>query len=200
MDPAVRRRGTCRVRSSTRAASGMRPLIGELTLNNFPDLPEDRRGAVPDGARPLAAHPGEHPEDAPRASWTCTRSTWSSRRCGSASDADGTWNLQGLLADPWPGPWLDKTPPILIENGTVELVYHEDSRDRRGRRGGRPARRPAARPGDRDDPPRRELRDRARSGACCTGSRARPRETPSIACGSAGRSTWTPGGSRWRAS
>ncbi len=41
--------------------------------------------------------------------------------------ADGTWNLQGLLADPWPGPWLDKTPPILIQNGTVELVYHEDA-------------------------------------------------------------------------
>ncbi len=41
--------------------------------------------------------------------------------------SDGTWNLQGLLADPWPGPWLDKTPPILIENGTVELVYHDDA-------------------------------------------------------------------------
>src|SRR5262245_16753157 len=34
---------------------------------------------------------------------------------------DGTWNLQGLLADPWPGPML-KTPPILIRNGTIELA------------------------------------------------------------------------------
>jgi hypothetical protein len=34
---------------------------------------------------------------------------------------DGTWNLQGLLASPWPGPPL-KTPPISIRNGTVELV------------------------------------------------------------------------------
>lgn len=34
---------------------------------------------------------------------------------------DGTWNLQGLLADPWPGPTL-KTPPILIQNGTLELA------------------------------------------------------------------------------
>jgi hypothetical protein len=34
---------------------------------------------------------------------------------------DGSWNLQGLLADPWPGPQM-KTPPILIQNGTVELV------------------------------------------------------------------------------
>jgi hypothetical protein len=33
---------------------------------------------------------------------------------------DGTWNLQGLLASPWPGPVL-KTPPIQILNGTVEL-------------------------------------------------------------------------------
>lgn len=35
--------------------------------------------------------------------------------------ADGTWNLQGLLASPWPGPVM-KTPPIQILNGTVELV------------------------------------------------------------------------------
>ena len=33
---------------------------------------------------------------------------------------DGTWNLQGLLADPWPGPVM-KTPPVQIQNGTVEL-------------------------------------------------------------------------------
>lgn len=41
--------------------------------------------------------------------------------------ADGTWNLQGLLADPWPSPWLDKTPPIVIENGTIELVCRDDA-------------------------------------------------------------------------
>lgn len=34
---------------------------------------------------------------------------------------DGTWNLQGLLASPWPGPVL-KTPPIQINNGTLELA------------------------------------------------------------------------------
>jgi hypothetical protein len=34
---------------------------------------------------------------------------------------DGTWNLQGLLANPWPGPALS-TPPVLIQNATVELV------------------------------------------------------------------------------
>ena len=36
--------------------------------------------------------------------------------------ADGSWNLQGLLADPWPGPPMDRTPPILIRRGTIELV------------------------------------------------------------------------------
>ena len=34
---------------------------------------------------------------------------------------DGTWNLQGLLADPWPGPMM-KTPPIRIQNGKIELI------------------------------------------------------------------------------
>jgi hypothetical protein len=35
---------------------------------------------------------------------------------------DGTWNLQGLLADPWPVPVMKNTPPIVIRNGTVELL------------------------------------------------------------------------------
>jgi hypothetical protein len=39
---------------------------------------------------------------------------------------DGTWNLQGFLADPWPGPWLDHTPPIIIEGGTLELIPDEE--------------------------------------------------------------------------
>ena len=38
---------------------------------------------------------------------------------------DGTWNLEGLLADPWPGPWID-TPPILIQNATLELIHDEE--------------------------------------------------------------------------
>ena len=39
---------------------------------------------------------------------------------------DGTWNLQGLLADPWPGPVLKNPPPIIIRNGTVELFGVDD--------------------------------------------------------------------------
>ena len=37
---------------------------------------------------------------------------------------DGTWNFQGLLASPWPGPAV-ATPPIQIKNGTVELCPRE---------------------------------------------------------------------------
>ena len=40
---------------------------------------------------------------------------------------DGTWNLQGLIADPWPGPYI-VTPPIQIRNGTVELYPCDESR------------------------------------------------------------------------
>jgi len=39
---------------------------------------------------------------------------------------DGTWNLQGLLADPWPGPWIE-TPPILIRNATLELILNDET-------------------------------------------------------------------------
>lgn len=38
---------------------------------------------------------------------------------------DGTWNLQGLLADPWPCDLLHTTPQILIQNGTVQLIDGE---------------------------------------------------------------------------
>lgn len=34
---------------------------------------------------------------------------------------DGTWNLQGLLASPWPAPVMKNPPPLQILNATVEL-------------------------------------------------------------------------------
>ncbi len=37
-------------------------------------------------------------------------------------DLDGSWNLQGLLADPWPIPRGGPIPPIAIQDGLVELV------------------------------------------------------------------------------
>jgi uncharacterized protein involved in outer membrane biogenesis len=36
--------------------------------------------------------------------------------------ADGTWNVQGLLADPFPTTATGATPPITIQEGTVELL------------------------------------------------------------------------------
>jgi hypothetical protein len=39
---------------------------------------------------------------------------------------DGSLNLQGFLADPWPGPYLENTPPILIEHGTLAVVPDEE--------------------------------------------------------------------------
>ena len=39
--------------------------------------------------------------------------------------ADGSWNLQGLVADPWPGPVDRPTPPIIIQDGTIELSEDE---------------------------------------------------------------------------
>src|SRR5271157_5799136 len=43
--------------------------------------------------------------------------------------SNGTWNLQGLIADPWPGPTIKSPPPIVIHNGTIELVGDEDAED-----------------------------------------------------------------------
>ena len=36
--------------------------------------------------------------------------------------ADGSWNVQGLLANPWPGPSGGALPPVAIQKGTVELL------------------------------------------------------------------------------
>ncbi|HEU5421955.1 MAG TPA: hypothetical protein VFU72_00295, partial [Nitrolancea sp.] len=35
---------------------------------------------------------------------------------------DGTWNFEGLLADPWPAPALKEMPPIVVQNGTIVLT------------------------------------------------------------------------------
>jgi len=42
---------------------------------------------------------------------------------------DGTWNVAGLLADPWPLPRSETSPPVRIENGTIELVDDADGPD-----------------------------------------------------------------------
>ena len=45
---------------------------------------------------------------------------------------DGTWNLQGLVANPWPGPTIKNPPPIVIRNGTIELVGDMGAEDDAG--------------------------------------------------------------------
>lgn len=42
---------------------------------------------------------------------------------------DGSWNFLGLLADPWPLPPSETSPPIRIENGTVDLIDEADGPD-----------------------------------------------------------------------
>ncbi len=39
---------------------------------------------------------------------------------------DGSWNFVGLLASPWPLPPSETSPPVRIENGTVELIDETD--------------------------------------------------------------------------
>jgi hypothetical protein len=41
--------------------------------------------------------------------------------------SDGTWNFQGLIADPWPAPVIKNPPPIIIRNGKVELIGVDES-------------------------------------------------------------------------
>lgn len=41
---------------------------------------------------------------------------------------DGTWNLQGVLADPFPAPKDAVLPPVTIEQGKVELVTGPDNK------------------------------------------------------------------------
>ena len=52
---------------------------------------------------------------------------------------DGTWNIQGLLVSPWPGPWLEHSPPIFIQNGRVELSEDEEPMTRRAGHPRRPS-------------------------------------------------------------
>ncbi len=42
---------------------------------------------------------------------------------------DGTWNVENLLMNPMPGPPMKVTPPIIIQNGTVNLVEGSDRKE-----------------------------------------------------------------------
>jgi len=58
---------------------------------------------------------------------------------------DGLWNVQDLLADPWPVTVIENPPPIVIANGTVELVGDDDAGEAPAEEAG--GDRPKARPG-----------------------------------------------------
>ena len=176
------------------ARPGPRPawrLVDELTLHDTRIIQQVDGGAVPDAPHPLAEGPGEHPEAAPR------RVRRARGRRGAAGAAalpapDGTWNLQGLLADPWPGPWLARRRRSSSRRGPSSWSVAPTTRP------GRPARPAETRVGrrrrpHRDAPPRREHQDRAgHVGGFLYRFEGSARAISWTASSSAGRSTWRP--------
>ena len=104
----------------------LRPLIGELTLNNLQVYQRIDN-------RPFQAlripwlRIGINPKKLLKGQLDFRQVSVVQPTLRLCHRRDGTLNLQGLLADPWPGPWLDKTPPILIEHGTLEVVPDEEA-------------------------------------------------------------------------
>jgi len=103
----------------------VRPFAGEMTLNH---LSVREPGGV--GGSPVARMPYLQVRYDP---WAMTKGRFEPREVRLvkptlrlARRADGTWNLQGLLADPWPGPKGGPLPPIRVQDGTVELAVEGD--------------------------------------------------------------------------
>ncbi len=119
----------------------LRPLIGELTLNNLQIYQriEDRPFQA---LRIPWLRIGINPKKMLKGQLDFRQISVVQPTLRLCHRRDGTLNLQGLLADPWPGPWLDKTPPILIENGTLEVVPEEEDPP-----AAEPPRSPSLRPG-----------------------------------------------------
>jgi hypothetical protein len=103
----------------------LRPLIGELTLNNLQIYQriEDRPFQA---LRIPWLRIGINPKKLLKGQLDLRQVSVVQPTLRLCHRRDGTLNLQGLLADPWPGPWLDKTPPILIEHGTLEVVPDDE--------------------------------------------------------------------------
>jgi len=99
----------------------VRPFAGEVTLTHLSVRESDAAGGAP-----IARVPFVQVRYNP---WAMTKGRFEPREVRIARPtlrlarrADGTWNLQGLLADPWPGPRGAALPPIKVEDGTVELA------------------------------------------------------------------------------
>ena len=86
---------------------------------------------------------------------------------------DGTWNLQGLFADPWPAPWIE-TPPISIRRATLELTPEEEPASTPVTAPAGPARRPLS-------PARRSSPSLARAASQDAPSPSSPSPLPSPA-------------------
>ena len=103
----------------------IQPFAGQVVLHELQVAPADRWYLVRDDANSLAEHPDQRGKLA-KGQLEASEIDVSYPTLRLRRRHDGTWNLQGLLADPWPGPWIE-TPPILIRNATLELIPDEES-------------------------------------------------------------------------
>ncbi len=103
----------------------IRPLIGELTLNN-PRIFQRIDGASFQTLRVPWLHVMVNTRKLVHGELDVHEVDVAQPFLRLCQRRDGSWNIQGLLADPWPGPFLDKTPPILIKDGTIELVCRDE--------------------------------------------------------------------------
>ncbi len=100
----------------------VRPFGGEVTLNHLlvRELEEDTPGPM------VARSPWIQIRFDP---WAMIKGRFEPREVTVAKPTirlrrrpNGEWNVQGLLANPWPGPIGGATPPITIQEGTIELI------------------------------------------------------------------------------
>ena len=117
-----------------------RPLLGQVTLEDV-ELWQDLGGEVEVEAE-AEAGAGPSPDHlAARIAWLKVHVDTSALLDGRIEPSeivvaypevrlrrrpDGTWNVQGLLADPWPGPPVVRQPRVRIQNGIVHLIGDDD--------------------------------------------------------------------------
>ncbi len=99
----------------------VRPFKGEVTLNQL--LVRELEEGTPDPT--IAGSPWVQVRFDP---WAMIKGRFEAREVTVAKPKirlrrkpDGSWNVQGLLADPWPVTTSGALPPITIQEGTVEL-------------------------------------------------------------------------------
>ncbi|MGP0070234.1 MAG: AsmA-like C-terminal region-containing protein [Isosphaeraceae bacterium] len=101
----------------------LRPFAGELTLNNFQVY---QRNTLFPTVRVPWLKIAVNPRKLLRGQMELRQISVVQPSLRLFRRRDGTFNLQGFLADPWPGPYLENTPPIVIEHGTLAVVPDEE--------------------------------------------------------------------------